>query len=174
MNRNNTYVDFRMKEWGIVEQSRRIQNSVRRVLSELVAEALMVLKDPRLEVIVLPESDWGMGSVWAYFPVHRRRSVAKALQPKPGTRVLLVLDAAGFERTPVKLAQDILRDHLGHTLLYLCSPKARNECPDAQREWRRWRFEPPTMPSTKKVRSKGKGGAKESGRPKGGGGGAGG
>jgi len=30
-----------------------------------------------------------------------------------------------------------LRDHFGHVLLYLRSPKAPNDCPDAMNEWRR-------------------------------------
>jgi hypothetical protein len=32
--------------------------------------------------------------------------------------------------------EDCLRHHLGHTLLYLDKPKARNGCADADRKWR--------------------------------------
>jgi hypothetical protein len=108
-------MDCRMREWGVEKQPRRIQRSVRRVLSELHPSALYILKDPRLEVMVLPEGE-GF-SVWAYFPVHRRRWIARQLRPKPQTRVLLVINA-GHEREPAKTFEDDLRDHLGHTLLY--------------------------------------------------------
>ena len=174
--RATPYVDFRMQEWGISEQPRHIQHSVRRVLSELTAEALLCLKDPRLEVKVLSDADlqhvqaairalvigtltsvptpqqwwarvqrWlarhpGMAighSVWAYFPVHRRRYVARLFPPKPETRVLLVFSTASAENERRKVFEDQIRDHLGHILLYLRSSKARNDCPDAMREWRR-------------------------------------
>ncbi len=93
MNPNTFYVGLRMQEWGMGEQSRRIQSSVRRVLNELTGEALLFLKDPRLEVKVLSDADLqrvsgrrglsynAMGgnmvhpslmighSVWAYFPI---------------------------------------------------------------------------------------------------------
>lgn len=131
-----TCADLRMKEWGVCEQSRPFQASVRRVLSELHPEALLSLKDPKLEVRIVPDEGH---SVWAYFPVHRRRWIARELRPKPETRVLLVFSTAGFRTEPAKMFQDRLRDHLGHVLLYLRSPKAPNDCPDAQKEWRRSR-----------------------------------
>lgn len=134
--KTSTYVNFRMQEWRIGEQSQRMQTCVRKILNELVAEALPRLKDPRLEVMVTPVTI-GCGSVWAYYPVHRKRWIARQLSPKPQTRVLLVLSTAGFEEEPVRLLKDYLRDHLGHALLYLRDPKARNECSDAQREWQR-------------------------------------
>jgi hypothetical protein len=100
----------------------------------LSPEALLSLKRaPKLEVMVLPEAGY---SVWAYFPVHRRRGIAQELRPKPATRLLLVLSEKHFQEQPVKLSENHLRDHLGHMLLYLRSPKAPNECSDALREWR--------------------------------------
>ena len=126
------YVDARMNEWRMSEQPRRVRACVRRVMNELHATALLTLKDPRFEVRVLPEDVF---SVWAYFPVHRRRSVAKRLHPKPETRILLVLSTAHLEKQPMRQSEDELRDHLGHTLLYLRNPKARNECGDALKEW---------------------------------------
>jgi hypothetical protein len=122
-----------MQEWRMGEQSRRIQTCVRKVLNELVAEAHLILRGPRLEVMVAPESSH---SVWAYFPMHRNRWIARQLSPKPETRVLLVLSTAGFEKEPVRQLGEYLRHHLGHALLYLDDPKARNECKDAMKEWR--------------------------------------
>jgi hypothetical protein len=165
----NPYVDFRMKEWGMDEQPRRIQRSVRRVLGELSTDALLRLKDIRLEIAVLPAEDH---SVWAYFPIHHRttpekktraelqemlvrlplplsarnwdralllgkRLAVQAVQPKPQTRILLVFSTASANKDTVKLFEERLRDHLGHVLLYLRSPKANNDCPDAMKEWRR-------------------------------------
>jgi hypothetical protein len=66
-----------------------------------------------------------------------RRLIALGMHPKPQTRVLLVFSTPHCEETPVKLLRDQIRDHLGHVLLYLRSPKAPNDCPDAGKEWRR-------------------------------------
>ena len=83
MDHTKALADFRMDEWGLTGQSRRIRTSVRRVLSELSAESLYALKDPRLEVIVKPErSDYADLSVWAYFPVYRRRKGNGAARPR--------------------------------------------------------------------------------------------
>src|ERR1039457_3446524 len=86
----NAYVDFRMHEWRMGEQSPRIQASVRKVLSELDPEALLSLKDPKLEVVVLPDDEHG---VWASFPIHPRlplclppADVMKALRFAPPTQ----------------------------------------------------------------------------------------
>ena len=62
--------------------------------------------------------------------LYRRRVAAQTYRPKPATRVLLVFSES------MKQSDDELRDHLGHALLYLRSPKAHNECSDAGREWR--------------------------------------
>jgi hypothetical protein len=114
------------------EQPSRLQGLVRKVLGELVAEALLFLKDPRLEVKILPGEGF---SVWAHFPVYRRR-IARELRPRPQTRVLLVFCLATLQTESAKLFADRLRDHLGHVLLYLRDPKARNGCAEAQKEWR--------------------------------------
>ena len=157
------YVDRLMQEWRVGEHSRRIQTCLRRVLCELCDEAVLALKNElRLEVQIRPDADH---SVWAYFPMHsrlrssnvrvpqpgtmdelatamraatndlyRRQLAAKKFKPKPATEVLLVLNAATREKQD--LFRNQLRDHLGHTLLYLRNPKARNECKDAEKEWR--------------------------------------
>ena len=134
-----SYVDFRMREWGIDGQPRRIQTIVRRVLNEMEPEALLFLKDPRFEVMVLPGQQF---TVWPYFPINRRRcivqeAIALGLPPKDETRVLLVLGARNFEKEPAEWLANCLRDGLGHVLLYLRAPKASNNCRDAMKEWRK-------------------------------------
>ena len=158
------------------EQPGRLQRCVRRVLNELEAEALLCLKDRRLEVrVVRGGSPWHDSSVWTYFPIYPalqqghalgakaaakqmlalslarvagdakevrradlqcRRTIAQRLRPRRQTRILMVFSRAPFESEPAHVLKEHLRDHLGHVLLYLRNPKARNECPDAQREWR--------------------------------------
>jgi hypothetical protein len=68
--------------------------------------------------------------------VYRRRLIAQQYKPKPTTRVLLVFSEPMIAKQPASVTEDQMRDHLGHTLLYLRSPKARNECADSLREWR--------------------------------------
>jgi hypothetical protein len=152
---SGTYVDFRMDEWRMGEQPRRIQVSVRRVLSELSVESLMRLKDPKLQVVISPTT---IHDTWAYFPIHRRRVISHHLTLRPQVRVLLLI-GTDFTRQALRRAtvvltpeisrqspgemketfEDRLRDCLGHVLLYLRSPKARNECADAWQEWKRSR-----------------------------------
>jgi len=139
-----SYVDFRMREWGMDEQPRRIQTIVRRVLNEMEPAALVFLKDPRFEVMVLPGEQFAVGP---YFTIHRRRCIVKeatalGLPPKDETRVLLVLGARSFEKEPVERLADYLRDGLGHVLLYLHEPKAWNDCGAAMKEWRRCVLKP--------------------------------
>jgi len=88
-------VNSLMQEWGIGEQSRTVQRCVRRTLNLLSSEALLLLRDPRLEVItsrnprleVIPPDE----DVRAWFPIHPRRRIARLMQPKAETRVLLML-----------------------------------------------------------------------------------
>jgi hypothetical protein len=144
----DTYVDLLMEKWRMGEASRIVQACVRQVLGELDCSAQLTLRrEPKLEVMVLPESDY---SVWAYFPIHGRRRIARQCKPKSATRVLLVLSEKGFHAQTRKLSMTELRDHLGHILLYLRSPRARNECVDAAREWR----SALRLPEPKMVRTK--------------------
>jgi hypothetical protein len=134
------YVDLLMAEWGLEKHSRRIQTCMRRVLGELTPQTLLVLRrEPRLQVVVHPEEGC---SVWAYFPIHKNRFIVRhvihlGIQVRPTVRVLLVISEARFYKQPLKLTRDQLRDHLGHVLLYLRSPKAQNDCRNAGKEWRR-------------------------------------
>jgi hypothetical protein len=129
-------VDYRMQEWGMADKPSRIRDSALRILSELNPEGLMALKDPRFEVMVLPPGapPWHI-NVWAYFPIDQRRWIAKELKPKPQTRVLLVINSGEFEKAKAGSLDGKLRDHLGHVLLFLRAPAARNECRDAWKEW---------------------------------------
>ena len=64
-----------------------------------------------------------------------RRLIALGMPPKPQTLVLLVFSTADAEKERRGIFEEQLRDHLGHVLLYLRSPSARNECADARKEW---------------------------------------
>ena len=75
--------------------------------------------------------------VRAHFPVNRRHAYARLFPPKAETRVMLLFSAPDVEREPVEQFQDSLRECLGHVMIYLQSPKARNKRPDARKEWRR-------------------------------------
>ena len=67
--------------------------------------------------------------------LRERILVIRELLPKLETRVLLVISTETCG--PAEQFEDQLRDHLGHTILFLRSPKAPNECrPDAENEWR--------------------------------------
>jgi hypothetical protein len=90
-------VDCLMLEWGLLSAPPRVQACARVVLEELTLEALLILKDVKFEVAVVPRS---VVDVWAYFPVHRTRWIAPQVRPKPETRVLLVLSRQDFERGP--------------------------------------------------------------------------
>jgi hypothetical protein len=142
------YVDLFMQEHRLDQQSKCFQARVRRVLRELSEKAqAFLLEDPRLEIRVLTETDWGP-DVWAFFPFYRgryniRRWAAGFLPPSkpkahPDTTVMLVFNAEKFEKGPAKLSRDRLRHHLGHTLLFLLFPEAPNECADADEEWQIW------------------------------------
>ena len=129
----SAYVDFRMQEWRMDEYPARLQACVRKVLGELSADALLWLKDPKFEVLPAESGH----SVWAYFPIHRKRLIAQKLRLKPETRVLMVFSIARFEDESEEQFEDYLRDHLGHVLLYLREPSANNDCSAAMKEWRR-------------------------------------
>lgn len=132
----DSYVNLLMQEWGLDKQHAKFQREVKAVLMELSIQAQLFLRnEPRLQVEVVKGND-----VWASFPMHKLRSEAKHFRLRPTTRVLLVIGSQLFaERSRKSTGYDAtehLRDHLGHTLLYLRSPKARNECVDAWREWK--------------------------------------
>jgi hypothetical protein len=133
MSKPLTYADLLGEEWRV--SSRRLQSCLRRVFRELCAETLVSLrKEPRLQIATS-----GHNSVWAYFPMHRRRWIVRSLgiELKPETRILLVFNDVIIDGQPAKQSEAELRDHLGHTLLYLRAPKAPNDCRNALKEWDR-------------------------------------
>jgi hypothetical protein len=132
--RSSSYVDLLVAEWGIDKHSPKVQTCMRRVLSELIAGSQLALrKNPKLQVVVLPEA---AHSVWAYFPIHQKRTIIRHfnIRLKHGARVLLLSEKHGEEQSARKTNTE-LRHHLGHTLLYLRSPRRSNECEDADKEW---------------------------------------
>jgi len=126
---------------------------------------MLLRRNPKLEVIVRPNADhsvWAyfpmnprlrsakarvpkpgtegelIGSIRAMMDdLYRRQMAAKKYRPKSATRVLLVLSESHFEKQVLKHSKGELRDHLGHTLLFLQNPQARNDCSDAGKEWLR-------------------------------------
>jgi hypothetical protein len=59
-------IDVLITEWGIQKRSLKFRSCMRRVLGELSVEALLTLRDQRLQVAVLSEAP---DSAWAYFPM---------------------------------------------------------------------------------------------------------
>lgn len=134
----STYVNLLLEEWAVGEHSVKLQKAVKRVLSELCAEAQLLLRrQPKLQVEVMQGETF---HTWAYFPAHPRRFQRRfpRLRLRPQARILLIISAPGddVKRWPQTEMANYLRHHFGHTLLYLRKPKARNECLNAQREWR--------------------------------------
>ena len=130
----NSNVNLLMDEWGANEWPQSVQDCVRLVLKELADPSLLILRnEPKLEVMVRPEA---FHSVWAYFPIRRGRSIPRQYKPKAATRLLLVISEKHFAEQSMRQSERKLRDHFGQVLLYLSNPKARNDCPDAMREWR--------------------------------------
>lgn len=138
MNRKYFQVDLILQEWGAAKWPPRVRRYMRQVLGELGAEAQMILRaEPKVQVVVhLGSADF---DCWASFPMHKNRTEFKALMDcgiyvRPDCRVLFTI-TDGKPSCPPLEPLWLLRDHLGHTLLYLRSPKANNDCKDAMREW---------------------------------------
>jgi hypothetical protein len=135
-------VDLLLNEWYINRDQQKLRKCLRRVLGELAAETQLVLRrNPKLQVSVSNKAPF---SVWAYFPMHRRRTVLSYCEMglAPGARVLLLINPNIIDSQSQRQTCDELRDHLGHVLLYLREPKGRNECSDANHEFERskgWR-----------------------------------
>ena len=103
---------------------------------ELRMAARIVLLDRRLQVAVVPFSG-DTDPVWAYFPVHRRRHIARHVNLRPETRVLLVFYQPDVLSHSKEETMKTLRHHLGHAFLYLRAPKLKQDCPAAEEEWKR-------------------------------------
>lgn len=132
------YIDRVLDEWCAGNQPPKVTACLRRVLGELSPSAhLLLLSATSLQVTIRPDADF---SVWAYFPVHKRRRIVRQLEQDGGfslrasTRVLLVIsEKLATEDT------DNVRDHVGHVLLYVQHPRAKNDCEAAGQEWQVWR-----------------------------------
>ena len=133
---NISIVELLLQEWQMDSQPAHIRGRVRTVLQELEAEGhLFLRRESRLEVRVIAEERGMALDVWAYFPIHSRRLIVQGLNLRPETRILLLITAPGWTAESIKENRKNLRHHLGHVLLYLRDSKARNDCPDADREW---------------------------------------
>ena len=127
------YAGMLVDEWQLEKHSRKLASCARRVLTELSAESLLMLRHQAKLQLSL---SYGRSNIWAYFPAYQRRF--RKIQLRPETRVLLTVSVPKDEvrRWPTKEVTDLLRHHLAHTLLYLRSPKAKNDCDEAEREWK--------------------------------------
>ena len=76
-----TYVEICLKEWPLTELPLEARNSVRKVLGEMKDAALLILKAPKFEVLVVP--DWHF-SVWAYLVVDHKHWTARRVQLRAG------------------------------------------------------------------------------------------
>jgi hypothetical protein len=129
-------LDLLLDEWSVGKHSPSIKACLRRVLGELKPEAQLLLRGhPRLQVVIRP----GGLYAWPYFPIYKQRRIVReladaGLSVRVSTRVLLVISEELSEG-----GADFLRDALGHVLLYLQHPRAKNGCPEAMREWNAWR-----------------------------------
>jgi hypothetical protein len=114
------------------------------VVKELPTVSRIALLDPRLQIEVVPlEDDEPAAPVedpgaptWA-FPVHRQKWIKEFVEVRPATRVLLLLFQRDIKRLPKEEVIEDLRHELGHALLYLRKPKAKNDCAAADEEWKR-------------------------------------
>jgi len=118
--------------------STTVEKCLDTVWRELNLDAVLALMDSRFQFEVVPFS-LDTDPVWAYFPVHRRRKIAKFVEVKPDTRVLLVIFEPDVGRLPQEETLNKLRHHIGHVLRYLRDPKSKNDCSDAVMEWKKSR-----------------------------------
>lgn len=125
-----------MNGWSEDYDFPTIQECFDSVIEELGILARVILLDPRLQIEVVPDPSNGF-PVYAFFPMHRRRWTTKWIEVRRTTRVLLLLSQPDIEAISKEEAKDQLRHHLGHALLYLREPKAKNECAAANDEWER-------------------------------------
>lgn len=94
------------------------------------------LRELGMQVAVVPFSH-NTDPVWAYFPVHRRRQIARHVDLRSETRVLLVFYQPDVRSHSKKYMMNKLRHHFGHVFLYLRNPKLEHDCPAAEEEWKR-------------------------------------
>jgi hypothetical protein len=114
-----------------------VSDCLERVFVEMKIEGLALLLDPRFQLAVLPYAI-GQGHVWAYYPVYLRRRIAKHVGLRPSTRVLLVICEPDVKSYGTEKTLEELRHHLGHALRYLRGNNCPNDCPAANKEWKKW------------------------------------
>lgn len=113
-----------------------VEECLDEALRELGMAARVALLDRRLQVAVVPFSH-NTDPVWAYFPVHRRRQIARHVDLLPETRVLLMFYQPDMRSHSKEYTMNKLRHHLAHVFLYLRDSKLKQDCPAAEEEWKR-------------------------------------
>jgi hypothetical protein len=100
------------------------------LLRTMVIEGVYILRDPRLQVVVLPGH-----MIWAYFPIHRRRWIVGKLPhvPEREVKVMMVIGEDCVRDQPLTTTMAELAHHFGHVLCYLQRPKWIHDCADADR-----------------------------------------
>jgi hypothetical protein len=105
------------------------------VVEELGILAQVALLDPRLQMEVVTVEGDGYPT-WA-FPVHRHKWIAKFIEVRPATTVLLLLFQPEFVHQPEEKLMEDLRHELGHAFLYLRDLEVKDDCAAADEEWKR-------------------------------------
>lgn len=113
-----------------------VEECLDEALRELGMAARVALLDRRLQVAVVPFSH-NTDPVWAYFPVHRRRRIARHVDLRPETRVLLVFYQPDVRTQSKEYLLNKLHHHLGHVFLWLRDSKLKQDCLAAEEEWKR-------------------------------------
>ena len=113
-----------------------IEKCFESVVEELGILAQVALLDPRLQIEVVPFSSNGF-PVWTIFPFDQHKWIKECIEVRPATEILLVLFQPDFDHLPKDEAARLLRHELGHVLVHLREPEARDECPAADEEWER-------------------------------------
>lgn len=115
--------------WKLTK-THKVTKCLDRLLRTMVIEGVYMLRDPRLQVVVLPGN-----MIWAYFPIHRRRWIVGKPPhvPEPEVKVMMVIGEDCVRDQPLTTTMAEVAHHFGHVLCYLQRPKWIHDCADADR-----------------------------------------
>jgi len=125
-----------MNGWTDDYEFPAVEKCFESVVEHLGILAQVALLDPRLQIEVVPVSSEGFPAL-AFFPIQQHGWITEQIEVRPATEVLLVLSQRDCVRLPMEEVARHLKHELGHALLYLRDPEARNECFSADEEWDR-------------------------------------